>query len=735
MRKLRLKKKYLVLLIVLVSIVFFFIVMGVSYAFFSSRVTSKDYVITTGNLQLNFLKANNEINLTNTYPLSNADGLATEGYSFDITNNGSISTKYQLRLELDPNNTIPIEYIRLSYVKTKENGVNTNNSLSESVLLSDLNAVYSFVKDDVIEPSKTDSYTLKLWIDFSAPNDIQGKTFKAKIAIDSLQNVEDGYVFNSTRPIITLNKFSDGNTDQVIPLNSQFVDPGVLSIKDDKDILTVGDVSVSGSVDTTTAGVYNLTYSVTDSDNNTSSIIRTVAVGDSESLNIKHSLSEVFNMYSEEQLSSNEAIVCSLIHGYSNMYLGCNLRDTLVNALEKTYKGIVIVNKDINSSVMHAVDEGRDINLELNGKTISVTGDYTLKNMGNLLITDSVGTGTITNTDEKALYNLGKLVVNGGTYSSNSNCGICTKGGIAQINNATITSDSYSAIRNRSNSDLTLNNVVVTSSNDDAILNEVANITINGGTYTAQTAVIDNDSTGVININKGNFESKGDRTFVINGGVVNINGDEVTKDNQDNYISGTYIHSSIKAQLVYLNGGTLNVNGGTIESNYGDEVGCTALWNQTGTINIYNGNISSNRDIAIYSRSSTSNINIYDGQITSYKHTALYHQDGIVKISGGTLESKTGEAITNNAGTLYITNGTFIAKTAGVSSVVNGTSSGASSYICGGTFTTGSNNIRIVDSDAHIYYNNSATWNGSSTPVITGSASANCQLDNSITCN
>ena len=720
--------------LVLGMIGLFMIFTGSSYAFFTSRVTSKDYVITTGNLKLDFLKSNDEINLTNTYPLSNTEGLATTGYSFNITNNGSISTKYQLRLELDSNNTIPMEYIKLAYVKTKENDTNTTNSLSEPVLLSNLNATQTFIKDQIIEPTKTDSYTLKLWIDYSAPNDIQGKTFKAKIVIDSLQNVEDGYVFNSTRPIITLNKFGDGNTDTIIPVNSTFNDPGILSVSDDKDLLTEQDVTVTGTVDTTQVGVYNLTYSVTDSDNNTTTVTRTVAVGNEESLNIKHSIASVLAMYSSQQLSDNEVVFCYLIHGNDDMYLGCKLYDTLDNSLDEVGRGVIILTKDISGNTIHEVTDSNDIQLELNGKVISVSGDYTIKNTGELVITDSVGTGAITNTDEKALYNLGKLVIKGGTYSATSNCGLCTKGGTVTIDNATITSTSYSAIRNRNNSNIIINDAIVSSTDGSALENESGTVTINNGTFTSNYITIVNNSTGITNINSGDISSSGANTLVINDGTINVNGNEVVKDNQDNYVSGTYIHSNYKAQMIRADGGTLNVNGGTIESNYADAVGCTAIWNQAGTVNINGGNISSNRDIAVYSRTSSSYTNISGGTITSYQLYGIFNQEGIIKVSGGTIESKASIAVVNNANTLYITGGTFISKTYGILSYVNGTSAGSTSYICGGTFTSVNEGIRITDSTAHIYYKNTASWNGNSTPTITGGYSSNAILDNNITC-
>ena len=297
MKKYKLKKKYLIPIIVLTSLITFFIIFGTSYAFFTASVTSNDFVITTGNLKLNYTKTGNVVNLSNTYPLTNTQGLATTGYTFNITNNGSIDTKYQIRLEIDSNNTIPLEYVKMAYVKTKENNTDTNNSISEPILLSNLDATNTFIKNQLINPTKTDSYTLKFWIDFSAPNDIQGKTFKATIVIDSIQDVEDGYAMAGTRPIITLNKYSDGNIDRHILVNEQFTDPGVLSVKDDKDLLTEEDVNITydytsdgtnlsqvSGIDTTTPGIYYINYEVTDSDNLTASITRVVVINNIPSI-------------------------------------------------------------------------------------------------------------------------------------------------------------------------------------------------------------------------------------------------------------------------------------------------------------------------------------------------------------------------------------------------------------------------------------------------------------------
>ena len=292
----RLKKKYAILSFVLASIGVVVIVLGSSYAFFTTQVSTKDYIVYTGNLQIDYTKTGNIVNLNNTYPMTNAQGLATTGYTFNITNNGTINARYQIRLELSNDNEIPIEYIKLAYIKTQSNSHQTDETITP-ILLSDLNSTLTFTSNQQIEATKTDSYNLKLWLDINTPNDIQRKTFKAKIVIEAIQDVEDGYAMANTSPIIILNKYANGNTDINLKVNEQFTDPEVLEIKDDKDKLTEDDItktieytndgvnlSTVNNVDTSVAGVYYITYTVTDSDNQTGTVVRVVTVNNTSAI-------------------------------------------------------------------------------------------------------------------------------------------------------------------------------------------------------------------------------------------------------------------------------------------------------------------------------------------------------------------------------------------------------------------------------------------------------------------
>ncbi|GAA0719757.1 hypothetical protein GCM10009430_19170 [Aquimarina litoralis] len=82
-------------------------------------------------------------------------------------------------------------------------------------------------------------------------------------------------VIDNTSPVITL----EGANPFILNIGNTFTDPGA-NASDNVDGNITADITVSGSVDVNTPGDYILTYSVTDSSNNTATITRTVRVID-----------------------------------------------------------------------------------------------------------------------------------------------------------------------------------------------------------------------------------------------------------------------------------------------------------------------------------------------------------------------------------------------------------------------------------------------------------------------
>ncbi len=76
-------------------------------------------------------------------------------------------------------------------------------------------------------------------------------------------------------PVITLN----GDKDITVGRGEEFSDPGIKSVVDNEDgKMDTSSVTVSGEVDTSTVGTYEITYTVRDSLDNTTTVTRTVSV-------------------------------------------------------------------------------------------------------------------------------------------------------------------------------------------------------------------------------------------------------------------------------------------------------------------------------------------------------------------------------------------------------------------------------------------------------------------------
>ena len=92
----------------------------------------------------------------------------------------------------------------------------------------------------------------------------------------AVQQVRTIHVVDVTPPTITL----AGPADMTVPVNSTYADPGYAAT-DDYDGDLTGNVTVTGTVDTTTTGTYRLYYDVSDSSGNHAvQQVRTVHVGD-----------------------------------------------------------------------------------------------------------------------------------------------------------------------------------------------------------------------------------------------------------------------------------------------------------------------------------------------------------------------------------------------------------------------------------------------------------------------
>ena len=178
------RNKYVAITIamILISII---ALIGASYALLTLTVEgNKKITLTAGILKVDFSEGDT-INLDNTAPMINNQGLKTTPYTFTITNTGNINAYYHVSLEEDINNTLDNSYLKMRI--TGSNGYD-----SGVVRVSNYGkGTFEIIGENTLEPSDDVTYRLWMWLDENAGNETQGKTYQSKIVVTSYDREEN----------------------------------------------------------------------------------------------------------------------------------------------------------------------------------------------------------------------------------------------------------------------------------------------------------------------------------------------------------------------------------------------------------------------------------------------------------------------------------------------------------------------------------------------------------------
>ena len=119
-------------------------------------------------------------------------------------------------------------------------------------------------------------------------------TYSARFLLWSAETKRYVIVEDTAAPEITLTE----STDEYLPLGTDFEEPGFDAV-DDYDGDVAGKVEVTGSVDSSTPGTYELTYTATDGAGNSSQVTRTVEVRDMTAPTITLEGDESINVFQD----------------------------------------------------------------------------------------------------------------------------------------------------------------------------------------------------------------------------------------------------------------------------------------------------------------------------------------------------------------------------------------------------------------------------------------------------
>ena len=204
-------------------------ILGVSYALFMKVDQSEEQTVQSGSLimQLSAYDGSTVITDNNT-PIDDNEGLLSKGYSFSVTNNGTLPITYYIALYDNPDDT-STNKVNYNYIKVSlDNG--TPFTLG-SITSKDSAGRYILKQDISLAPDKYDTHNIKIWLDEDTPESEIGKTISLKIYAYG-EVCEDG-------------ECNGGKTDNVKKIISQLDTNGNCpTVNDD------GSVNVTGGEET-----------------------------------------------------------------------------------------------------------------------------------------------------------------------------------------------------------------------------------------------------------------------------------------------------------------------------------------------------------------------------------------------------------------------------------------------------------------------------------------------------
>jgi hypothetical protein len=182
------RKGYKVSLLIVAIMLCGTIIMGTSYSLWSTthtQTTAND--INVGCFTMSFSETGTNINLSNTYPLSDTKGLATTPYEFTITNTCTIASSTAIAINMQTTSTMDASYLNIAY-QENSGDVSTPVLLSSletgTIASGDTTTKTSYIlKKTTINPNETKKYKIWMYIPSTIGNEAQGKTFTGKVSV------------------------------------------------------------------------------------------------------------------------------------------------------------------------------------------------------------------------------------------------------------------------------------------------------------------------------------------------------------------------------------------------------------------------------------------------------------------------------------------------------------------------------------------------------------------------
>ena len=177
-RKSKLNLIILGLFIILTSI-------GLSYAYWKFSLTGdKTNNATSGCFNIELTDQKDVINLTNVYPITDAEGLKLKPFSFTLKNTCSLFAHYYVNLEMLEGTTLDSRWVA---TKVNSDAITTLDQYKTTTTAISGSTESRIIAEGYLGSGDSVDYTLSLWMDEDATinDDVMNKVFKSKVVVVS----------------------------------------------------------------------------------------------------------------------------------------------------------------------------------------------------------------------------------------------------------------------------------------------------------------------------------------------------------------------------------------------------------------------------------------------------------------------------------------------------------------------------------------------------------------------
>ena len=195
--------------LIIICLVITLVSIGLSYAYWRfAFISDNANKGTSGCFNIELAEEKDEINLTNAYPITDAEGLKLKPYSFTLRNSCSIFAHYYVNLEMLEGTTLNSKWVA---TKVNSDAITTLDKYKTATTTMTGSTEARTIAEGYLGADDTVDYTVSFWIDEDATvnDDVMNKIFKSKVVIVSepgnYSPVSAGY--NKLREAILANEY------------------------------------------------------------------------------------------------------------------------------------------------------------------------------------------------------------------------------------------------------------------------------------------------------------------------------------------------------------------------------------------------------------------------------------------------------------------------------------------------------------------------------------------------